>query len=570
MESYSIISLLPKKRRGMYKIYKNTTKKKKNLKTLEINIPLKGNIVDNILNVLKKDTAYFLVTLLSLISITGYLIFYYNGLGLSYNDARSHLDIGRRVVESLKPGFAQLGSVWLPLPHILMLLTVWNDFMWHSGLAGTLQSMISFIATGYLIYRFLTKLGIGQLGRIVGVSIFAANLNILYLQSTAMTELLLIATMMAGVYELVNWFIDDKVLTLIKSAFWIMLSTLIRYDGWFLFVFSTFLIGIQVLRKKGYKAAEGSVILFATLAGFGIFLWVLWNLLIFNDPLYFIFGPYSAAAQQQQLADAGVLATKGNLFYSIKVYLYALAYNSNTFVAILGAIGAIAFWFDKKISGSAKIALLSLLAPLIFNILALYLGQSVLFVQGLSGNTWFNARYGIMLMPSLAVFIGYLVNRIKDLRPVLIGLLLFVLFFSFANGDAVTIDDARVGSSQKNVSQVSGWLAKNTKDKPGFILISAASHDAIIFSSGLPMSKFIHEGTGAYWLRATTEPDKWARWIVMRTNDINDSTFKLVSQTAAYRKNYILVNHYPFADIYELRPEFITNLITTPILGKQK
>lgn len=564
----------------MNKIYKNITTNNKLLKTLgiswigegevEINIPLKRDIPDRILKILQNNTALLCIALLSLISITSFIIFYLNGLGLSYNDARSHLDIGRRVVESLKPGFAQLGSVWLPLPHILMLLTVWNDFMWHSGLSGALQSMISFVATGYLIYLFLKKMGIGQLGRLVGVSVFAANLNILYLQSTAMTELLLIATMMSGVYYLTNWFIDDKIITLLKSAFWIMLSTLIRYDGWFLFVFSAFLIAIQVLRRKGYKATEGTVLLFVTLAGFGIFLWVFWNLMIFKDPLYFIFGPYSAATQQKQLADAGVLATKGNLLFSIKMYLYAMAYNSNTFVTILGGIGAIVFWFDNKISGSAKIALLSLLAPLIFNILALYLGQSVLFVQGLSGNTWFNARYGIMLMPSLAVFIGYLVNRFKELSPVIVGLLLFVLFFQFANGDAVTIDDARVGSSQKNVSQVSGWLAKNAKDKPGFILISAASHDAIIFSSGLPMSKFIHEGTGAYWLDATTSPDRWARWIVMRTNDINDSTFKLVSNTLAYRQDYTLVNHYPFADIYELKPEFIKNLNTTPSLGTQK
>ena len=566
----------------MYKIYKDGTTIKSLFnrvvrihritnEEMEINISTNDKLINNTIRIFKKNTVLFLLIILSVVSIISFVNFYFNGLGLAYNDARSHLDIGRRVVEGLKPGFAQLGSVWLPLPHLLMVLTVWNDFMWHSGLSGALQSMISFVATGYLIYLFLNKLGIGLFGRVVGVFIFAANLNILYLQSTAMTELLLIATMMAGVYELLNWFKNDKILSLIKAAFWIMLSTLIRYDGWFLFVFSAFLIGVQVLRKKGYKATEGTVILFMTLAGFGIFLWVLWNLLIFKDPLYFIFGPYSAATQQKQLAQAGVLATKGNLLYSIKTYIYALAYNSNTFVAILGAIGAVVFWFDKKISSSVKIGSLTLLAPLIFNILALYLGQSVLFIQGISGNTWFNARYGIMLLPTFAIFIGYLVNKFKTLRPVLIGLLLFVLFFSFVNADAVTIDDARVGSSQKNVSEVSGWLAKNTKDKPGFILISAASHDAIIFSSGLQMSKFIHEGTGAYWLDATTSPDRWARWIVMRTNDINDSTFKLVSKSVAYRNgDYTLINHYPFADIYELKPQFIKGLNTKPILGKQK
>src|SRR3989337_266416 len=126
-------------------------------------------------------------TSLVVLSVVYYLRFLQNGLGLAYNDARSHLDIGRRVVEGLKPGLAQLGSVWLLLPHLLMVPTVWNDFMWHSGLAGALQSMASFVATALLIYLFLKKLGVGMVGRLFGVAVFVANLNILYLQSTAMT-----------------------------------------------------------------------------------------------------------------------------------------------------------------------------------------------------------------------------------------------------------------------------------------------------------------------------------------------------------------------------------------------
>ena len=63
-----------------------------------------------------------------------------------------------------------------------MVPTIWNDFMWHSGLAGTLQSMICFIITGLLIYKFLEKLGVGIFGRLVGVAVFVTNLNILYLQ----------------------------------------------------------------------------------------------------------------------------------------------------------------------------------------------------------------------------------------------------------------------------------------------------------------------------------------------------------------------------------------------------
>jgi hypothetical protein len=537
--------------------------------SLEISFGIPRKWTEKIQKHLSNHINILLIIFTSILSICAFIIFYLNHLGLSYNDARSHLDIGRRVVEGLKPGLAQLGSVWLPLPHILMIPTVWNDFMWHSGLSGALTSMISFVVTGFLIYLFLKELGVGMIARLTGVFIFVANLNVLYLQSTAMTELLLLVTMTAGTYELLLWFKRDNILNLIKSAFFIMLSTLVRYDGWFLFVFAVALIGIELLRRKGYKMMEGIIVIFSTLAAFGIVLWFLWNQLIFRDALYFIFGPYSAHTQQEQLAIAGNLATKGNLYFSIKVYLFSVAYNCNAFISILAIIGIIVLWFDKKLQSSVKIVATVLLAPLIFNILSLYLGQSVLFIQGLSGNTWFNARYGIVMMPSIAIFVGYLINRLKSLRAIFIGLVVFVILFSFINLDAVTIDDARVGSSQKNVKEVSGWLNKNALNKKGFILISAASHDAIIFSSGLPMRRFIHEGTGDYWLEATNYPSRWARWIIMRTYDNQDMTYKAVSKTHDLTK-YKLVGKYPFADIYELNSQYLKTLITEPILGKQK
>lgn len=514
---------------------------------------------------------FWLAALALVVVSVVYCNFYLNnGLGLAYNDARSHLDIGRRVVEGLKPGLAQLGSVWLPLNHILMVPLIWNDFMWHSGLAGAFWSMVSFVVTGLIIYKFLEKLNVGVLGRFLGVFIFAANINTLYLQSTAMTEPLLLATMTAGAYYLMLWAKDENLLNLIKSAFWIMLSTMVRYDGWFALLSSALLIAVIVFKKKGYKTTEGVVILFLTLASFGVALWFLWNLLIFKDPLYFLLGPFSAHAQQQQMLEAGVLPTKGNLLLSTKVFFYSLMFNLYSLPVIIGTAGAVVFALDKKIKDRVKIAAGVLASSFVFNILALFFGFSVIFVQGISGDTWFNIRYGIMLGPTIAIFIGYLFDRAKAWRPLLLGCLLFVLFFAFANGDAVTIDDARVGSSQKNVSEVSGWLKENADDREGFILISAASHDAIIFSSGLPMKRFIHEGTGAYWESATTAPEHWARWIVVRTHDDNDLVFHLIKDKKGFEEDYNLVDSYPFADIYELKEEYLGELNTKEIFPKQK
>lgn len=528
--------------------------------TLQLGIPQKK--IEKFYFWMEKHGLLMVGAVLSIISVSCFLIFYFNGLGVAYNDARSHLNIGRRVVEGLKPGLAQLGSVWLPLLHALMIPTVWNDFMWHSGLAGALPSMISFVFTGVTIYLLLKKMGVSLAGRLFAVFIFVANINILYLQSTAMTELLLMATMTAAVYVIFVWYQDQsQLLAFFKSAFFVFLASLVRYDAWFLLVVLLLLIALDSFKKRDVKFTEGLIFLFGTLAGLGVALWFLWNLLIFKDPLYFVFGPFSAYSQQKLLESAGNLATKGNLLLSIKFYVYALAYNQGAFTAVLGFLGFLLLFLEKTAAKGVRIVCLALMAPFAFNVIALFLGHSVLYIQGLSGNTWFNARYGIMMSPSIAIFVGYLSDRLKRLRPVFSGMIFLVVFFSFFNLDAVTIDDAVHGASQKNVTEVSSWLKQNAKEG-GYILISAASHDAIVFSSGLPMKRFIHEGTGKYWETATLAPSKIARWVIMRTDDETDLTFKAMKASGELSK-YRLVEQYPFADIYQIKDEYLSGLISS-------
>ena len=283
---------------------------------MQLTIPL--SMFQKIEQFFLRHEKLFIVLTLCAISVYYFIFYLNNGLGLAYNDARSHLDIGRRVVEGLKPSMAQLGSVWLPLNHILMIPLVWNDWLWHTGMAGAAWNMLSFIGTGYIIHKYLENLKVGPLGRLVGIILFVANVNVLYLQSTAMTEPLLLFTMTVGSYYLMVWHKTDSTLSLIKAALWVMLATLVRYDGWFLLG----LAGLLVIRhtwvsgkllptlRARFVRTEGVTILFSTLAVLGVVGWVIWNLLIFKDPLYFMLGEFSAHAQQLVMEASGSLPTK--------------------------------------------------------------------------------------------------------------------------------------------------------------------------------------------------------------------------------------------------------------------
>src|SRR5271169_6117079 len=77
--------------------------------------------------------------------------FYRTGAILYFGDAEAHLNIARRIVDSRTPGWSQIGTTWLPLPHLLMLPLVRHDWLWRTGLAGAITSGLSMtIAVAFL------------------------------------------------------------------------------------------------------------------------------------------------------------------------------------------------------------------------------------------------------------------------------------------------------------------------------------------------------------------------------------------------------------------------------------
>lgn len=54
--------------------------------------------------------------------------FYSRGLINLYGDSMAHLEGARRILDSRTPGYAEIGTVWLPVPHLLMSLPAQNNF----------------------------------------------------------------------------------------------------------------------------------------------------------------------------------------------------------------------------------------------------------------------------------------------------------------------------------------------------------------------------------------------------------------------------------------------------------
>ena len=111
-----------------------------------------------------------------------------NGWTLYYGDAEAHLAIARRVVDSRTPGYDQIGTVWLPLPHLLMLPWVRDDRLWRTGLAGTIPGVSCWVCACWFLFAAARR----ALGSVeaawVAAGCFALNPCLLYLQAIPMTE----------------------------------------------------------------------------------------------------------------------------------------------------------------------------------------------------------------------------------------------------------------------------------------------------------------------------------------------------------------------------------------------
>ena len=144
-----------------------------------------------------------------LVSLFSFLYYFQQGDLLLYGDAVAHINIARRVFDSQTPGLLQLGTVWLPLPHLLMIPFIWSNSMWQSGLGGSIPSMIAYVLGVRGIFRLvrgMLKAGLlahpgtepgknsaASVGAWAAVFAYGANPNLIYMQATAMTESIYLA-----------------------------------------------------------------------------------------------------------------------------------------------------------------------------------------------------------------------------------------------------------------------------------------------------------------------------------------------------------------------------------------
>jgi hypothetical protein len=500
-------------------------------------------------------------------SVAVYAYFVSVHAALAYPDAVSHLLISRRVLFASTPGLAQLGAVWLPLPHLLSLPFVWVSSWYYSGFAESIVSMAAYVVSVRYVYLITRDITDSRACAVVAAVFFGANPNMLYLQSTGMSELLMIATIAASAYYLVRWAQTRRYTELGAAAIAGLAASLTRYEGWvYCLAAAGVVLYVAWMRPPDakptllnrYRSMEAHFIYFTLIALSGIVGWVIWNAVIFGDPLYFQTGPFAKPSLWVSASDPNI----GHILTSVKTYLYAMADNAGVPALVLAAAGLLVYLIRNRLRAES-LPVLVLLVFAVFYVYALYSGQRPLDVMQIQGDLY-NVRFGILMVLPVAILAGYLSRELTALgrrwlritgftAAILAGVACSILI---ARGGIDTYVEARTfqqSTVQQAETDAGLWLRSHYTG--GKVLMESFGNETVTYASRLPLGNVIYEGSFRQWQPALAAPlAQHIRWIFMRdlpgSQDQVYTALNGTTQLAAYR----LVYSGNGEQVYEIKP----------------
>lgn len=445
---------------------------------------------------------------------------------LLYDDAISHLRIARRVFDNTTPGFAQLGGVWLPLPHVLMLPFIWNYYLWGTGLAGSFSSMLCYVVA--VVYLFLAARRLTQDSRasFVGTLLFIVNPNVLYLQSTPLSELVCVATALMACYYFLAWTQDDHPKYLVGMSAGTFLATLSRYDGWGLFlILLVLLVIVGLIKRQPWVQIEGTLLIFSSLGSLGIALWILWDGVILGDPLYWHHYLYG-----------GELATHyysyHNLWQSISAYMLLTLETVGPIIFLLAAIAVVGFVFRHRLTPT-MFGGVAFLAPFAFYILIFYTGQDTIFLPGIGpATTWhylWNVRFGVQAVAPIALFLAILAKHWSNtklaslwtvIRQIVLVIVIGIQTMLIAYGGIISLQDGLYGASCLPTERITIYLAQHYAG--GRILEDVNAFPINEAYIGIDLKDAVYEGSGELWKKALNDPASVVDWIIAQPRIPND------------------------------------------------
>jgi hypothetical protein len=476
-----------------------------------------------------------------LIGTAAALIYHQRGLTLSHYDAKAHLVVARRVLDSLTPEYSQIGAVWLPLPHLLNLFPVQVDWFYRTGASGVAISVLSFSLACYAIAHLVQRVTGSRLAAAIAVAMFALNPDVLYLQSTPMTEPLLFGLVLLSISLVYDWVeavgasnkakalfhrhpaavvqgSDFPVMTQgsdfpvaqgfspvsidrasAKAGWCLVLACLTRYEAW-LVTAAVLVLAVVALWRRGLAPhaalkATANLAIYPVLAivAFFVHSW-------FTTGAWFVTGGFFVPDN---------VAT-GNIWKAFMAVVYGMRLLIGTPFTLLAVAGVLAvlaraIWREEH---AASLVVLALVALIALPAYAFFSGHP------------FRMRYLVAPSVGAAVFAGMAIGLLKSRwrqAAAAATILWLVATVKPIDAQAPMVLEAQwdvpFSLGRRNVT---ACLVRDYRGERILASMGSLAHYMQELShAGINIRDFVHEGTLPYWQEAVEAPEGRVGWILI-------------------------------------------------------
>jgi 4-amino-4-deoxy-L-arabinose transferase-like glycosyltransferase len=479
--------------------------------------------------------SWLLTLLTALLSVSALVFYYRHNAILLYGDAVAHINIARRVFDSRTPGLFQLGTVWLPLPHIVDIPFVFNDRLWQTGIGASIPSMLAYIAGALGVFRLVRGMA-SRLTAWVAALIYALNPNLIYLQATAMTEPLYLALLIWAVIHFSEFAQcgaadpDRARRALEKCALLVAGAMLVRYDGWFLAALIAIAASIVAGRKRPIASPlRQGLLRYLLLTGAVPILWLAYNNAAYGNPLEFANGPYSVHAIQQRsltltwTSYPGEHSPRTAALYFLKISRLNLGEGRSeyglftvAFVVLLAV-----FCFARR-----HLAWVPLWYPVIVYTACIAWGSLPVYLPQWWPFGYYNVRYGLQMLPAIAIFAALAVEFAGKLFPqkrvATAAILLLFASWGYASvwqSRPITLREATLNGRDR--MQFEHQLARELEALPAssLLMMDCSSYSGAVQTAGIEFRRVLRESNPPYWEIALSQPARSADYIIAIDHD---------------------------------------------------
>ncbi|HLP17391.1 MAG TPA: hypothetical protein VK470_14100 [Bacteroidota bacterium] len=410
---------------------------------------------------------------------------------LYFGDAVSHLTRARMFVDSRLPGVHNIGTVWLPLPHVIFLPFALIDQLFYSGIAGSLIGIPCLAGSTVLLYSILRRLTGSVWISVVCALAFGLNPNLVYLALTPMTEMLLMFFVLLSAWMLLMWIDTGHDAYIFTCAAASVCASLCRYEAWLCVVF----VSVAALAELSEQRAHGKPMrarMAALVSGmfvwYGIGFWLVWNYLEYGDWLKFAHWTHQIASRTAPEAIEGRPFETARLIGTAIRALYGP-------VILVCAGASVVRCVRRGLENRSLMMLIFLSLPGIVALGAIVAGYAEI-------DRWmWNWRYMLTLAPFLAVAAALGIQEIVEFARsagarAAIALGIFAIpviqcVMPERVGVSTYIDAKKEFVDETQYAKKAGEQLRQSDTSGSIALVTGyAQSQRIMISSGLPLKRF--------------------------------------------------------------------------------